>query len=287
MKTALTGRCKFIFFYFHYSYFLLPQMASSNPAPSPSTNGSAANQPSTLTGFNQVGVGDPPPQQLQPPPTPPRRSSSFFPMLRRRASEPLPHSCRAHTQKPVETNPRHTYDFSQRHGGYMGSFMPGEYGDDGQNDVYTAAVGYDSGFFPYGGKLSGYKRSTEANLNRESYNYGGTQSRAFAHSQDRTLLQNTDSQVFYDAQGNTRSRRLGRTRSHTSDSIHTHDGYTENIRAMAGQMYGDPPAHGTRPTRTDLNRNAHTPADRYAHSHNHRHDRALIRHHHLRFSGGL
>lgn len=264
-------------------------MASINPAHSTTTNGSAANQPSPLTGFNQVGVGDPPPQQLRPPPSPPRRSSSFLPMLRRRASEPLPHSYRTHMQKPVETNTRYTYDFGQRqrHGGYIGSFMPKEYCDNGQNDVYTAAVGYDSGFFPHSQNLSGYKRSTEVNLNRESYNYRGTQSRAPAHRQDHTILRNTHSQVFYDAQGNTRSQRLRHTRSHTSDSIHTHDGYTENIRAMAGQMYGDPPTHGTRPTRIDLNRNTQAPADRYAHSHNYTHNRALTRHHHLRLSGGL
>lgn len=260
-------------------------MASTNPAHSTTTNGSAATQPSTLTGFNQVGVGDPPPQQLQPPPTPPRRSSSFLPMLRRRASEPLPHSYRAHVQKPVQTNTRYTYDF--RHGGYVGSFMPREYCDDGQNDAYAAAVGYDSGFFPHSQNPCSYKRSTEVNLNRERYNYGGTQSRASAHRQDHTILQNMHSQVFHDAQGNTRSQRLRHTRSHTSDSIHTHDGYAENIRAMAGQMYGDPPIRSARPTPTDLNRNTHTPADRYAHSHNYTHKRALSRHQHLRLSGGL
>lgn len=261
-------------------------MASTNPAPSTTANGSPANQPSTLTGFNQVGVGDSPPQRQQPPPTPPRRSSSFLPMLRRRASEPLPHSYRTHMQKPVETNNRYTYDYSQRqrHGGYIGSFTPREYCDDGQNDAYTTAEGYDSGFFPHGQNLSGYKRSTEVNLNRESYHNGGTQSRACAHKQDHTILQNMHSQVFYDAQGDTRSRRLRHTRSHTSDSIRTHDGYTENIRAMAGQMYGDPPTHSMRPTRIDLNRNTHTPA---GHSHNYTHNRALGRHHHFRLSGGL
>lgn len=264
-------------------------MASTNPAPSTTTNGSAASQPSTLTGFNQVGAGDPPPQQLQPPPTPPRRSSSFLPMLRRRATEPLPHSYRTHMQKPVETNARYTHDFRgrQRHGGYIGSIMPREYCDDGQNDVYTAAVGYDSGFFPHGENLSGYNQPTEINLNRESYNYGGPQSRAYEHRQDYTILQNMHSQAFYDAQGQTHSQRLRHTRSHTSDSINTHDGYTENIRATAGQMYGDPPTHTIRPTHIDLNRNTHTPADRYAHSHNYTHNRALSRHHHLRLSGGL
>lgn len=260
-------------------------MASTSPPHSTTTS---VSQPSTLSGFNQVGVGDPPSQQLQPP-TPPRRSSSFLPMLRRRASESLPHSYRTHTEKPVETNTRYNYNFSQRQrdGHYIGSFMPGEYYHDAQHDVYSTAAGYDSGFFPRGQNLSGYKRSTEVNLNRESYNYGGMQSLVSALRQDHAIVQNMHSQVFYGAEGNTRNQRLRHTRSHTSGSIHTHDGYTENIRAMAGQMYGDPPTHSIRATHRDLNPNTHTPADRYAHSHNHTHNRALSRHHHLWLSGGL
>lgn len=240
-------------------------------------------------GFNQVGVGDPP-QQLQQPPTPPRRSSSFLPMLRRRASEPLAHSHRTHTQQPFETNTRCTYNFSQRqrHGEYPGSIMPRECWDDGQNDVYIAAVGYDSGFFRHGQNLSSYDQPTEVNLNMRSYNCGSMQGRESTHRQDHTILQNTHSQVFSDAQRNTQhNQRLRHTRSHTTDSIHTHDGYTENIRAMAGQMYGDPPTPSIRATRMDLNRNTHAPADRYAHSHNYTHNRALGRHHHRWLSGGL
>lgn len=255
-------------------------MASSNPASSTTTNGSAANQASTLTGFNQVRVGGPlQQQQPQTPPTPPRRSSSFFPMLRRRASEPLPHSYRAHTQKPVETNTRYTYDFSQRqrHGGNTGGFIPGECCDDEQTDAYAAAVGLHSVFFPHSQSHSGYKRFTEGNLNRDGYNYGRTQSRAPARMQDHAILQNMQGQVLYDAQGNTRSQRLRHTRSCTSDSIHTHDGYTENIRAMAGQMYGDPPTHNW----------TYTPADRPTHSHSYTVSRAVSRHHHVRLSGGL
>lgn len=234
--------------------------------------------------LNQVRVGDPL-QQPQQPPTPPRRSSSFIPMQRWRASELLPHSYTTHMQKPVETNPRYAYNFSQsqRHGSYIEGFIPRQYCDDEQNNVYTAAVCYDAVFSPHGQNLSGYKRPTAGNINRESCRYGSTERRAPASMQDHAILQNMHREAFHDAQGNTCVQRLGHTRSHTLDSIHTRDGYTENIRAMAGQMYGDPPSHRRTPTQTDVNRNTHMAADGYAHSHNH----ALTRHHHLRLSGGL
>lgn len=257
-------------------------MATTNPAPSTTASGSTAPQPSTMMSLNQVRAGDPL-QQPQQPPTPPRRSSSFFPMRRWHASELLPHSYTTHMQKPVETNPRYAYNFSQsqRQGSYIRGFIPRQYSDDEQNDVFTAAGWYDSVFSPLSQNLNGYKRPTEGNINRESYRYGSTQRRVPVHMQDHAIPQNMHSQVFYDAQGNTGSQRLRHSRSHTLDSIHRHDGYTENIRAMAGQMYGEPPTH------TDLNRNAHMPADRYAHSHNYTHNRSLTRHHHLRLSGGL
>lgn len=263
----------FVFF----CYFL-SQLASTNPGPSPTVSWSTANQPSTTMSLNQVRVGDPL-QQPHQPPTPPRRSSSFIPMQRWRASELLHHSCTTHMQKPVETNPRCSYNFSQsqRHGSCMGGFIPRQYCDDEQNNVYTAAVWYDSAFSPH---------VQHKNINKESYRYGSTQRPAPAYMQDHAILQNMHREVFHDAQGNTGGQRLRHTRSHTLDSIHTRDGYTENIRAMAGQMYGDPPSHRRTPTQTDVNRNARMAADGYAQSHNYTHNRALTRHH-LRLSGGL
>lgn len=264
---------------FVFSSFL-SQMASTNPGPSTTVSGSTANQPSTAMSFNQVRVGDPLQQQQQQPPTPPRRSSSFIPMLRWRASELLPHSYTTHMQEAVETIPRCSYNSSQsqRHGSYIGGFIPRQYCDDEHNNVYTAAVWYDSVFSPH---------SQHKNMNRESSRCGSTQRRAPAHMQDRAFLQNMHREAFHEAQGDTGGQRLRHTRSHTLDSIHTRDGYTENIRAMAGQMYGDPPSHRRTPTQTDVNRNAHMAADGYAHSHNYTHNRALTRHHHLRLSGGL
>lgn len=273
----------FVFFYF------FSQLASTNPGPSTTVSESTANQPSTTMSLNQVRVGDLLQQQPQQPPTPPPRSSSFNPMQRWRAFELLPHSYTTHMQKPVETNPRSNYNFSQsqRHGSYIGSFIPRQYCDDEQNNVYTAAVWYDSVFSPHGQNLSGSKRPTAGNINRESYSYGSTQRPVPAYMQDHAILQNIHREVFHEAQGNAGSQRLRHTRSHTLDSIHPHDGYTENIRAMAGQMYGDPPTHRRTPTQTDVNRNAQMAADRYAHSHNYTHNRSLTRHHHLRLSGGL
>lgn len=238
--------------------------------------------------LNQVREGEPL-QQPQQPPTPPRRSSSFFPMQRWQASKLLPHSYTTHMQKPVETNPRYNFNFSQsqRHDSYIGGFIPRQYCDEEQNNVYTAAVCYDSVFSPHGQYLSGYKRPTAGNINRESYRYGSTERQASAYMQDHAILQNMHREVFHDAPGITGGQRLRHPRSHTLDSIHTRDGYTENIRAMAGQMYGDPPSHRRTPTHTDVNRNAHMAADGYAHSHNYTHNRALTRHHHLRLSGGL
>ena len=271
MKTTLINHCDCIIL------SILSQMASATPGPSATTHGSAASQASTLTDFNQVGVADFRPQQLQPP-TPPRRSSSFLPMLRRRASEPLPHSYRAHMQEPVETNPRYTYNFSQRQrrGGYLGSSVSRECCEDG-NTHNCARTG--AGFFPHSQNFGGYEQSTEVNLNRQSYDYGVTQSRVSAQAGPHSMR----GRVFCDSQGNAHSQRL----RHTSDSIHTHDGYTANIRVMAGQMYGDPPTRSSRPAQIDLKRSTHTPAERHVHSANYTHNRALSRRHHLRLSGGL
>lgn len=282
--------------------FLFLQMASTYPAPGTATNGSTAYQPNNQIGSsNQVRVGDAfHHQQQQQQPPPPHRSSSLLPMLRRRASEPLPHSHRQrYTQRPGETHTRYTYGFSQRErrSGYIFGFTQRdvEYSDDdAQNDVCRPATGYESGFVSHSQTLSSFNRPAEGNLNRESHDYGYThghaRSRTPAHTHAHTTLDNTPSQAFCDTQGNTHGHKFRYARSRTPDAIHRQDGcqspsYTENIRAMAGQMYGDPPTHSRIPTRAEQNRNA----DRYvdARSHNYAHNRALTRHHHLRLSGGL
>lgn len=272
-------------------------MGSANSAPSTATNGSAAYQPNTQTGSSyQVRVGD---ALHQPQPPPPHRSSSLLPTLRRRASEPLPHSHRQrYTQRPGETHTRYTYGFNQRErrSGYtFGLTQRGvEHSDDeggyAQKDAYRPATRYE--FVSHSQTLSGVYRPAEGNLNRESYDCGYThghaRSRTLADMQGHTALDNTHPRAFTDAQGNTRGRPSRHARSRTPDATHRRDGsqndrYTDNIRAMAGQMYGDPPTHSRIP------RNTHTPADRYldAHSHNYEHNRAFNRHHHLRLSGGL
>lgn len=277
-------------------------MGSANPAPSAATNVSATHEPNTQTGSgNQVRVGDGFHQQ-QPPP--PRRFSSLLPTLRRRASEPLPHSHRQrYTQRPGETHTRYTYGFNQRERrsdytfGYTQRDI--EYSDDeggyAQKDVCRPATRYEFGFVSDSQTLSSLNRPTEGNLNRESYHYGYTRgherSRTLADMQRHAAFDNTRDHAFSDAQGNTRGHKSRHARSHTpvpgQDSSQSNS-YTENIRAMAGQMYGDPPTHSRIPTRSP-NRNTHRSVDIYvdAHSHNHAHNRALTRHHHLQLSGGL
>lgn len=293
--------------WFYYSFL---QVGSANPAPSAATNGSAAYQQNTQTGSsNQVRVGDAfhlqqQQQQHQQPP-PPRRSSSLLPTLRRRASEPLPHSHRQrYTQRPGETHTRYTFGFNQRErrSAYTFGFTQRdvEYSDDdAQNDVHGPATRYEFGFVSHSQMPGSFDRATEGNLNRESFDYGHAhghaRSRTPADMQGRTTLDNTHNDVLGDAQGNTHGCKSGHARSRMLDAIHGHvssqsASYTENIRAMAGQMYGDPPTHSRIPSRTAHNRNTHRSADRYldAHSHNYAHNRALTRHHHhLRLSGGL
>ena len=284
------------------------QMSSPDLAPSAATNGSAAYRPNAQSGSsNQVRVGDAfrhqqQQQQQQQQPPPPRRSSSLLPMLRRRASEPLPHSLRQrYAQRPGETHTRYTYGFNQRErrSGYIFGFTQKdlEYSDDeAQNNVYSPASRYEFGYVGHSQTLSSLSGPSEGNLNRESHNYGYThehaRSRTPVDMQGHTTLNNTYNHTLRDAQGGAQGHRSRHARSRTLDAIHTQDKhqsntYTENIRAMAGQMYGDPPPHGG--IRSEQNRNRHRSADRYvdAHTHNYAHNRALTRHHHLRLSGGL
>lgn len=226
-------------------------------------------------------------------------------------SEPLPHSHRQrYTQRPGETYTRYTYGFNQkdRCSGYTFVFTQGdiEYSDDEegytQNDVYRPALRYEFGFVPHSQTLSSFSRSTEGNLNKGrldyGYTHGHTRSRTLADMQGRTTADNTHCHTPSDAQGNTDGCKSRHSRSRTHDGVHRQDGsqgnsYTENIRAMAGQMYGDPPSHSRIPTHCP-NRNTHRSADRYldahshdAHTHNYAHNRVLTRHHHLQLSGGL
>lgn len=268
------------FNFFSFFNLLFPQMGSANPAAS---NVSSSHQSNLQPGSsNQVRAGDACHQQ-QPPP--PHRSSSLLPALRRRASEPLAHSHRqryAQQRRPGETHTRYTYGFNQRErrSGYTFGLAQRdvEYSDDeggyGQNDVYRPITMYEFGFVPH-------SQTLEGNLNRERYEYGHTHSR---------MLDNTHSRAVV----NTQDCKPRHTRSRTLDAIHSQDtsqgnSYTENIRAMAGQMYGDPPVHSRIPTHSHTNRNTHRPPDVYvdAHSHNYAHNRGLTRQHHLRLSGGL
>lgn len=276
-------------------------MSSANPAPNTATNGSSTHQLNNHKGSsNQVRVSDACHQQ-QPPP--PHRSSSLLPTLRRRASEPLPHSHRQrYTQRPGETHTRYTYGHSQRErrSGYTFGLTQRdiEHSDDdggyAQKDVYRPATRNEFGFVSHSQTLSCFNRPTEGNLNRECYDHGYThghaRGRTLADTQGHTSPDNARVHTYVDAQGNTHVRRARHTRSRTLDAVHTSqsNSYTENIRAMAGQMYGDPPTHSRIPTRSP-NRNTHTSADRYldAHTHNYAHNRALTRHQHLQLSGGL
>lgn len=272
-------------------YFIFLQMGSATPATGSGAHDTATHQPNPQTGSNnQVRVGDACHRQEQPPP--PRRSSSLLPALRRRASEPLPHSHRQrYTQRPGETHTRYTYGFNQRerHSGYTFGFTQRdadvEYShDEGgytQSDVYRSDRRYEFGPVAHSQTLSSLNRPTEGNLNRERYEYGYTHghahSRTPADTQGRVPLDNTHGHALVDTQGNTHSRKLTHARTHSSRS----NAYTENIRAMAGQMYGDPPTQSRIPT----NRITHGYVD--THSHNYAHNHALTRHHHLHFSGGL
>lgn len=257
----------------HPCHFLAsPQVASVNPPPATTTKGSAAYQPNAQTSLaNQVREGDQQQQQRRrEQPSPPPRSSSLFLLLRRRATEPLPPSHRErYMQRPGVAHTRYTHGFSQRErqSGYIFGFTQGN------DDLYD---GYEPRFVPHSQTLGSLYAPVGANLNRESYHY----------DERHPALDNAHTVAFRDAQGNTR-RHL---RSRTPDAYLAQDGrhspsYTDNIRAMAGQMYGDPRAH----CRAPGSRNTRRATDAYidAHSHNYAHDRAFTRHHHLRLSGGL
>lgn len=260
-------------------------MSSANPATSNSANVTAAPQPNHQTGSNnQVRAGDACHQQEQPPP--PQRSSSLLPTLRRRASEPMPHSHRQrYIQRPGDTHTRYTYGFNQRGrcSGYTFGFAQRdadiEYSHDDmgytQNDVYRPGMRYEYGPVSHSQTLSSLNSHTQGNLNRNRYEYGHTRSRTPVDTQGHLPLDNARGHTFVDAQGNTHSCKPTHTRTHSSQS----NSYTENIRAMAGQMYADPPTQSRRPTRSHTNRDTH--------SYNYAHNRALTRHHNLRLSGGL
>lgn len=249
-------------------------MASTNSAPSATTNGSAAYQPSTLTrSSNQVRVGDALHQQRQQPPPPPCRSSSFHPMLRRRASEPLRHS---HRQKTGETHTRYTSGFSQNEmqSNYIFGFMEKEYCD-AQNDLGTTPAGYNSVFLSQSQTLNSFKRPEERNLNRQSYNYGQTNSQMSTRVHGHTIV---DGQAFCDPQGSTHCHTQ---HVRTFDAFHTNEGYTDNIRVKSGQLYGRPPAGSRIPTGLEQNRNTHIAKLKHTHTH------SLLRHRNFQLSGEL
>lgn len=259
-------------------------MGSANPAASTAPNVSTSPQPDSQTSSsNQVRVHHGSHQQQQQQPSPPRRSSSLLPTLRRRASEPLPESHRQrYTQRrtPGETHTRYTYGLKQRERRSNYTFglaqADREEGLDEEGDTmaYRPSTRYQFGFIPHSQTLS--------NLNRESYDYEHTQThtrgRVPADMRAHAALDNTHSRMPVDAQGNARSRAL--------DAIPRVSRYAEDIRAMAGQMYGGLPTHSPR---GPANRNTHRSADAYVdtHSYNYAHNRALTRQHHLRLSGGL
>lgn len=257
-------------------------MSSANAASSAAT--SASHQPGTQTASaNQVRVAS---RQEQPPL--PRRSSSLLvvPALRRRASEPLPPGLRQrYAQRPGETHTRYTYGLAQadRCSGYTFGLAQREYCDDDDDDEgwYAQSAACRSGtryrFVP--------NSQTCSNLNR--FEYGYPHSQRFADMHGYPALDNTHGRVVFDAQGNARNPNPRHSRSRTLDDFHVRipsqgNAYTENIRAMAGQMYGDPPPHSRAPARS------HRFADMYidAHSHNHAHNRALTRQHYG-YSGEL
>lgn len=279
-------------------------MGSANTAPNAATNFSSTHQPNIQAGSsNQVRVGDAC-HQLQP--ALPRHSSSCLPTLRRRASEPLPHGYRQRlTQRPGETHTRYTYGFKQTNRGssHTSGFTQkdNEYscdeGRDPENTVHRSDARSKFGFVSNCQKGTCSNGPAEGNLNREKHRDGYTQERncshAFADTQGHIRPDNTHGQSVADSQDNTQqnvnvhTREARHSRSRTLYDIHRRDtsccsSYTENIRAMAGQMYGDPPTH-SRIYHQD-NRNAHRYID--AHSHNYVHNRAMTRKH-IWLSDGL
>lgn len=218
---------------------------------------------------NQVRTGD---GRHQSQPSPPRRSSSLFlPSLRRRATEPLPPSHRQrYAQRPGETHTRYTYGFSRTHGrsGYTFGFR--------QRDN---ECGHDDGeYAQHRQTVRSSNKPTEGNLNGERCECGQTLTGAHDNACSHSLA---DSQGDARRHVDTRGHEGRRTRSRTLGDLHDHESnsYTENIRAMAEQMYGDSPTHSKMPTRGQSNSNAHRSADSYvdAHSHNCIHNQSLTR----------
>ncbi|XP_010787302.1 partitioning defective protein 3-like, partial [Notothenia coriiceps] len=208
-------------------------------SPAPNSNGSSAHP--QYNSNNQVRAGDGPPQKQQPPP--PSRSSSLLPTLRRRASEPLSLSQRQrYTQRPGDTHTRYTYGLNQkeRSSAYTFGLAQKDSDDEGgyaHKDEFRPASQYEFGFVSHSQTLSGFP----TNLNRESYHYGYAHSRALAETHR------------HDRPDNAHTHQVRLARSRTPDPPHRRDSsqrYTENIRAMAGQMYGDPPTHTSFPAAT-------------------------------------
>ncbi|CAB1452811.1 unnamed protein product [Pleuronectes platessa] len=226
------------------------QMGSATSSSNSAPNVSTAHQSSSQTASsNQVRAGDVR-RQLQPPLPP--RCSSLLPALRRRASEPLPHRHRQRgAQRPGETHSRYTFGFNQRErrSGYtfgLGQREVEQREEEGRCD--RPSTRHEFGFESHSQTLS---RATERNLNRERLQYGNPRRRMLSDMQGHASLDNTHGHMFVDTQGGCGSRQ---GRSRTLDAIHIQDGYTENIRAMAGQMYGDPPIHTRIPSH---DRNTH------------------------------
>ncbi|KAI9525791.1 hypothetical protein NQZ68_002339 [Dissostichus eleginoides] len=191
-------------------------------SPAPNSNGSSAHP--QYNSNNQVRAGDGPPQKQQPPP--PSRSSSLLPTLRRRASEPLSLSHRQrYTQRPGDTHTRYTYGLNQkeRSSGYTFGLAQKDSDDEGgyaHKDELRPTSQYEFGFVSHSQTLSGFP----TNLNRESYHYG------YTHRPD-----------------NAHTHKVRLARSRTPDPPHRRDSsqrYTENIRAMAGQIRGRDAAGG-------------------------------------------
>lgn len=186
---------------------------------------------------NQVRVGDVCQLQLA---RPRRSSSSLLLTLRRRASEPL---TQRYVQRPGETHTRYTYRFNQsQEGGDKGRTTP-----NAPPRSKCRAVSVSQSL----------SRPKDGNLNR-----------------DRKQRLDSAHAPLADSQANARHahrRKSRHARSRTLDDVHKDDDlYVENIRAMAGRMYGDPP----------------TLAIRNAHLHKSARSRVTSRQH-VRLSDGL
>lgn len=213
--------------------FFFFQAKNGKSAASTATNLSSS-QPTVSAGSNyQVRVGDV--CQLQP--AVPHCSSSLLPMLRRRASEPLTLSHRQrYAQRPGDTHTRYTYGFNQS--ATCAGFTQ-EDGDKGRNAPSNLHRSKHKFVF-VSQSPSGWNRPKERNVSEQAHIHVGLDNR------------------IVDTQGNTRRRadahrrKARHARSRTLDDLRD-DGaqpclYVENIRAMSGRMYGDPPTHTNRNT---------------------------------------